>query len=62
MKKYILIMTVICFTVIANQTFGQTRYVDEMFTNVTVTSGVIYGNNLGVITGGPVPEDLLMDV
>jgi len=55
-------MTVICFTVIANQTFGQTRYVDEMFTNVTVTSGVIYGNNLGVITGGPVPEDLLMDV
>lgn len=43
--------------------YSQTgRYLTEIFTSVTVTSDVIYGNNIGVITQSPVAEDLKMDV
>ena len=39
-----------------------TRYVDEIFSNVTVTSNVIYGANIGILTQEPVLEDLTMDI
>ena len=38
------------------------RYLDEVFTNVTVTSNVIYGNNISVLTGTPTAADITMDV
>lgn len=41
---------------------GQNRYFGEVFSSVSVDTDVIYGNNLSVLTGSPVAEDLLMDV
>ena len=63
MKKKILLTAAFCASLIANETSAQTRYLDaDFFSSVTVTSNVVYGNNLGVLTGAPVAEDLLMDV
>ena len=39
-----------------------TRYVDEIFSDVTVTSNVVYGQNIGILTQEPVLEDLTMDI
>jgi hypothetical protein len=41
---------------------AQTRYLDEVFTSVSVTSNVVYGNNFSVLTGSPVAQDLKMDI
>jgi len=41
---------------------AQTRYLDEIFNDVTVTSNIIYGSNIGIITQAPALEDLIMDV
>ncbi|RME92681.1 MAG: T9SS C-terminal target domain-containing protein [Bacteroidetes bacterium] len=41
---------------------AQTRYVDEIFTDVDVTYGEIYGANISVLTGAPMASDLTMDV
>ncbi len=38
------------------------RYLNEVFTSVTVTSDVIYGNNISILTGTPVASNLKMDV
>jgi acetyl esterase/lipase len=38
------------------------RYVDEVFNNVIVSSNVMYGSNIGIITQAPAMEDLYMDV
>ena len=38
------------------------RYVDEIFSEVTVTSDVQYGSNIGIITQAPALESLFMDV
>ena len=62
MKKNLLLTAAFCASLIANETSAQTRYLDEVFTSVTVTSNVVYGNNLEVLTGAPVATDLLMDV
>ena len=34
------------------------RYVDEIFSDVTVTSNVVYGANIGIITQAPALENL----
>jgi hypothetical protein len=62
MKKNLLLTAAFCASLIANETSAQTRYLDEVFTSVTVSSNVVYGNNLEVLTGAPVAKDLLMDV
>ena len=51
-------------TIIVSQapTVTHTRYVDEVFSEVTVTSDVMYGSNIGIITQAPAQEDLYMDV
>ena len=41
---------------------GQTRYLDEVFSNVNVETDVIYGTNISVVTGSPMASNLLMDV
>lgn len=38
------------------------RFLDEVFTNVSVDSNVVYGKNKGFLTGFNVTEDLKMDV
>jgi hypothetical protein len=38
------------------------RYVDEIFSDVTVTSNVVYGANIGIITQAPALENLTMDI
>ncbi len=51
-------------TIIVSQapTAPLTRYVDEIFSEVTLTSNVKYGSNIGIITQAPALEDLYMDV
>lgn len=41
---------------------AQDRYIDEVFTDVTITQDVEYATNLTVITGMPAPETLVMDI
>ena len=45
---------------------GGVRYIDEIFDEVDVASGVVYGENITVIPAlqgmPPAPENLLMDV
>jgi acetyl esterase/lipase len=42
--------------------FSQTRYLTEVFTAVTVSSNITYGNNISVLTGTPMSIPLVMDV
>lgn len=42
--------------------FGQTRYVDPIFSGVEVTRNVTYGTNISILTGAPAQLGLLMDV
>jgi len=62
MKKNLLLTAAFFASLIANETSAQTRYLDEVFTSVTVSSNVVYGNNLEVLTGSPVAKDLTMDI
>ncbi len=62
MKKNLLLSTAFCASLFANTTNAQTRYLDEVFPSVTVTSNVVYGNNFSVLTGSPVAQDLKMDI
>ncbi|MDG1848871.1 MAG: hypothetical protein P8I82_00045, partial [Flavobacteriales bacterium] len=39
---------------------NQHRYLDDVFTEVKVTTDVIYGSNIGIITQAPALEDLKM--
>lgn len=59
MKKLVLFTMAIG---LIGSAFAQTRYVDEVFTNVTVSSDVVYGTNITVMGGSPAPEQLKMDV
>ena len=53
-----------CFCLIAFHSSAQHRYLDEVFTDVTVTSDVKYGENYTVLYGPPplVMDTLRMDV
>lgn len=55
----------VCATLSAYTASAQ-RYTTEIFPSASVTSNVVYGNNITVIGalagGGPAPQDLLMDV
>jgi dienelactone hydrolase len=61
MKKNSIILTALglCFSLSAN---AQTRYVDEITQDVSVTPNVLYGTNIGIITQAPAQENLYMDV
>jgi hypothetical protein len=45
-----------------NPILAQQRYLNEVFSSVTVNSNVKYGRNISVLTGQPVPQDLFMDI
>lgn len=63
MKKSFTLLTLLFISVMA---FSQERYLDEVFTDVTVTQDVVYGVNATVlllpIAGEAVPQPLTMDV
>ena len=61
-KNYSILLTAlgICFSLCSVN--AQTRYVDEITQDVSVTSNVLYGTNIGIITQSPAQEDLYMDV
>ena len=54
-----LIATGLCFSLSIN---AQTRYLEDTFTEVSVTSDVHYGTNIGIITEAPASEDLYLDI
>ena len=63
------IYQVVFFAIVCTTTFfsekalAQTRYLDNVFTDATVTSDVVYGINVSVLTGLPGgPSALKMDV
>ena len=60
MKK--LLMWAAVLSIGAVQAQAQTRYLDEVFDDVNVTSNVVYGENITVITALPAPQELLMDI
>ena len=65
MKKLLLLLT--CFILFINNNItAQERYLDEVFSDVDVSSDVVYGNNVTVfptlLGQAPATEDLLMDI
>ncbi|MFK7934077.1 MAG: alpha/beta hydrolase, partial [Saprospiraceae bacterium] len=66
--KSIYTLLLLC-VLVATQSFAQdNRYLAEVFTEVDVQEGVVYANNVTVLTvsdpniGKPVPRDLLLDI
>src|SRR6476661_6016582 len=60
-KNHTLLAVLFCLTVSFN-CLSQSRYLSEIFTSVTVSSNVTYGNNISVLTGTPASIPLMMDV
>tara|TARA_B100000780_G_C21000321_1_gene400242 strand:+ start:431 stop:736 length:306 start_codon:yes stop_codon:yes gene_type:complete len=59
-KTYILFASVFAFCLsLAMQ--AQTRYLDNVGTEVSVIPNINYGNNVGIITQSPALEALYMD-
>ena len=56
------IFTLTFFSLIVLGLSAQTRYVDEIFTDVAVESDIVYSTNVQVLTGMPVPVDLKLDI
>ncbi len=61
MIKKLQLVTSLCLFAISFNGFSQ-RYLTETFSSVSVTSNVIYGVNVSVITGAPAADSLKMDV
>ncbi len=61
MKRRLQILTAIAATVISSNAVAQ-RYVSNVFSNVTVTKDITYGQNFSVLTGAPVLSDLKLDL
>lgn len=59
MKKYYLLISAFFLGAVLN---AQVRYIEKVFNDVSVTSDITYGNNITVITGAPMAQDLKMDV
>jgi len=62
MKNYFYLIGIVCALFTSITSMAQTRYIDEVFTSVDVTSNVEYGQNYSVLSGTPVMENLVMDV
>lgn len=63
MKKNLLTLSMLAIALFATQTMNAQRYLSEIFTDVTVTPNVIYGNNQTIFPSGtPTASDLKMDI
>ena len=49
MKKTLQSILVIFFASLVLNLTGQTRYLDDVFTNVNVTSDIVYANNISIL-------------
>ncbi len=58
MKKFTLALAIL----ISQLSFAQTRYIDEVFSSVTVTQEILYATNISVLTGSPQSMDLTLDL
>ncbi len=62
MKKHLLVPALLLMLTTAFYSYGQQRYLDEVFTEVEVTANVKYGANYSTLSGTPTLTDLFMDV
>jgi acetyl esterase/lipase len=62
MKKTLLFSTILTLLCTGKQIQAQQRYLNDVFSSVTVTNDITYGQNKTVISGSPVLTDLKMDV
>ena len=62
MRKKLQLVATLCLLAFAFNGYSQRYLADNFFAAATVTTDVIYGNNLTVLTGSPVASDLKMDV
>lgn len=62
MKKHLHVSALLVMLTTAFYSFGQQRYLDEVFTDVQVTPDVKYGANYSTLSGTPTLTDLFMDV
>ena len=60
MKRFLPLLMLMLFAGAAM--FGQSRYLDQVFSGVDVTADVAYGGNITVVTGMPAADTLLCDV
>ena len=56
------LFTVALLTGILSTSVAQTRYLDDVGDQIVVTSDVVYGSNIGIITQTPALEELKMDL
>ncbi len=61
MKPYYLFTLFMLFGFV-NQTTAQVRFLEEVFTEVKVTSDIPFASNITIITGAPSLQTLLLDV
>ncbi|MDI1353771.1 MAG: T9SS type A sorting domain-containing protein [bacterium] len=64
MKKNLQVLVIGCMLAITSSCYSQVgpRYLSEIFTAVTVSTNITYGNNISVLTGTPASSPLIMDV
>ena len=63
MKKKLLQLCMIGIALFVSPNINAQRYLTEVFTDVSVTSNVVYGNNITIFpTGTPTAQDLKMDM
>ena len=66
MRKLLLFFTVITFLISGQKSYSQERYIDDVFTDVSIESDVIYGSNVTVFPTllglPPATQDLVMDI
>ena len=66
MKKKIQLMLASCLLITGFDANSQTRYLDDMFSSTTVTSDVVYANNISILPLlqglPPAPTDLTCDI
>lgn len=60
MKKFY--FPILAMLLLSVNGFAQQRYLDEIFTNVTVTPNIEYAQNISVLTGAPTQIPLNMDI
>ena len=61
MKKVLQLSLLAVLLISASSAFSQ-RYLSEIFTNFDSTAGVVYGQNISVLTGTPMMSTMKMDV
>ncbi len=60
--KYFNTIFILLLCACSTTLMGQERYLQPVFSGVSVQANVTYGRNITVITGAPAPEDLKVNV